>query len=686
MIKLPIHQGYDENGSIVNFLDVDFETRSKSNLLVEGAAKYSEDPSTEILMTSFYDWDSKRVRNSNQYTGTRKNARLLKSRFEQVAADPVTFKVRAQNAEFEYWNYINVGMKQNDWPWLPMSAFFCTTTISCSNSYPAKLEHAGQAMDLPTKKDEKGKGLITWFSKPSAKQCEEFRDPLDHPVKFQMFVDYCDDDVRVQMGIVKHCHPLSPQQIKVAKITDQMNVHGLPIDKDMCLGALKLMEMYKVKANARLEELTGGVIKKGTQATALCKFLNKKYRAKMPNMTSPTVAAKLLEEDLDLVIRECLEIRAYVSMTSLAKYSSALDQLTEGGTVHGFIKAFHAITGRWKGYGIQIQNFSKPDPKLFPWWDSYDIEYLCELITKADYDAIEQVFGPVMEVLKAATRAIIKAPKGYKFICADYAQIEARIVMWMADDPVGLADFAGDGKIYEKMAAQIFGIPFEDILKGSFERDVGKEDVLGSGFGMGWKKFQSQCLTKGIKITAELAKRCIEYYRKRYKQVKRAWYDCEDAAKMAIQNKGKKFYACKNKLCYEYVGNALRVRMPSGRFIYYPEACLKTGKWDSLEIHYKNWVNARHVGKEWDWQSIWGGTLFQMTVQGTAGDVMGQGLLNADMAGYFNLFAVHDEGVALVKNNFGSVQEYERLLCKQKRWAKGIPLIAEGWEGPRYKK
>ncbi|MCW8932836.1 MAG: hypothetical protein OQL19_21675, partial [Gammaproteobacteria bacterium] len=103
-------------------------------------------------------------------------------------------------------------------------------------------------------------------------------------------------------------------------------------------------------------------------------------------------------------------------------------------------------------------------------------------------------------------------------------------------------------------------------------------------------------------------------------------------------------------------------------------------------VGYYHWDH-KSPGNKWVKATIWGGTFFQHCVQAIAADIMANGMLKAENYGYKTIFTVHDEAVALVealtKFNY---KEYEKILCDLPTWADGLLLIAEGWEGMRYKK
>lgn len=71
----------------------------------------------------------------------------------------------------------------------------------------------------------------------------------------------------------------------------------------------------------------------------------------------------------------------------------------------------------------------------------------------------------------------IVAPAGYVLIDADSAQIEARVLAWLAEQDDVVETFANNGDVYRMMASKIYGKAIEDISKA--ERQIGKVAVLG---------------------------------------------------------------------------------------------------------------------------------------------------------------------------------------------------------------
>jgi DNA polymerase len=112
---------------------------------------------------------------------------------------------------------------------------------------------------------------------------------------------------------------------------------------------------------------------------------------------------------------------------------------------------------------------------------------------------------------KSAIKKAIIAPPGYTLIDSDSAQIEARMLAWMAGESNLVEAFAKGEDVYKLMAGKIYGKPADEI--NDDERFFGKTTILGCGYGMGHVKFQLMLKLQNVEIDEQEAQRIITIYR-----------------------------------------------------------------------------------------------------------------------------------------------------------------------------
>jgi DNA polymerase len=265
-----------------------------------------------------------------------------------------------------------------------------------------------------------------------------------------------------------------------------------------------------------------------------------------------------------------------------------------------------------------------------------------------------------------------------------------------------------------------------DITKAKdpLEYDIGKRSILGAGFGMSWMKFRDSVFLETAKkgtpvmLTDDVARRAIKGYRELHPAVVQMWYATDKAAMNAVQNPGERFTCCDGKILYAMSNDRrfLICRLPSGRYLWYYHPSVKpiTTHWcpnghgrlevsegkcycpecdetyvasdikrTKAELHY--WGKDPRT-KKWCELKTYGGAETENYVQGTARDVLMNGRLNVERAGYAVILPVHDEVVSEVKKGTRDFNEYMKLLCDAPKWADGYPIAAEGYVAERYRK
>jgi DNA polymerase len=343
-------------------------------------------------------------------------------------------------------------------------------------------------------------------------------------------------------------------------------------------------------------------------------------------------------------------------------------------------------------------------------------------------ELVELMVGPPMSAVSDMLRSCLIASPGHRLLAADYSSIEGRVTSWVAGEHDELAAYravdAGTGPgIYEIAAGGIFNVDPYAVSKA--QRQVGKAASLALGFGGGVLAFFSMAniyaidmapvypilrdTTDGEVWERALARyeECLErndtgtdlmsreawvasevtkvLWRQKHPATVALWAGLENAARDAVATPGA--IATYGRISYVVKRGFLWCRLPSGRCLAYggPRVEQRKTPWGDTKPSVTA-LGVNSVTKKWERFALYGGLATENVVQAIARDLMAQGMLNADRAGYPIVLTVHDEAVADVPNGFGSLAEFERHLCTLPEWASGLPLVAAGYEAQAYRK
>lgn len=636
-------------------LSLDFETRSAVKLRKAGLYVYAQDPSTEIMCMAW------------AIGGMPPELWLPGQMLPEAFVDHVAGggPLRAWNAAFErvIW-YHKLPWKVALQPVL--SQWTCTAAEAAAMALPRALGNCAKVLGLADQKDAEGHRLMMKYSRP--RKIEEdgtiiwWADPKD----LERIYSYCKTDVVVERSIGKRVLRLVPRERELWLLDQRINDRGIRIDTDLVGAGLAAVSREGLRANTRVAEITSGDVESVTKVAALTNWLRQHHP--IENMQKQTVQDMLAGELPDNV-REVLQLRADVGRTSVAKYAKVLECMCPDKFARGLTMYHGASTGRWTGRLLQPHNFPRPELDPAP--------FLIRMLDR-DWTAIE-VDQPLMKVVVSALRGIF-IPGAGDFFSADFAQIEARVLGW-------LAGHAYKGSEYERMGGAIYGIPWTTIGKDDIARQIGKNAVLGCGFGMGWERFQDQVYEQtGIRLEDDLAQHAIKTYRAMKPGVVDYWSDIDRAAKRAVMNPGKVIR--QGGVRWVHRDQFLFCVLPSGRPLAYALPLIEDREtpWGEMRpaVSFMGIDSRKGSSRKWKRIGTYGGHLTENVVQAIARDMLAEAMLRVEAADYRVVLTVHDE--ILAEKEGGDLEEFLALMQERPAWAQSCPIEAEGWCGDRWHK
>lgn len=205
----------------------------------------------------------------------------------------------------------------------------------------------------------------------------------------------------------------------------------------------------------------------------------------------------------------------------------------------------------------------------------------------------------------------------------------------------------------------------------------------------------------GVKVPDAQAEEIKTAWREGHRAIVSYWYDLEAAAIRALTEGGTQVAGpAGRQVAYRKKGSFLWCRLPSGRVICYPypEIRTVTTPWgDEKEaLTYMTVVSnlkAKVVPdpaatSTWKRISTYGGSLTENVTQAVARDLLADAMKVMDAEGFEIVGHVHDEVIVEAEDWAAghTLARAEQIMSTSPAWAPDLPLAAEGWRGPRYRK
>ena len=457
--------------------------------------------------------------------------------------------------------------------------------------------------------------------------------------------DYCINDVNLTFDLFTKMSAKFPiKELKLIDLTLRMFTNPtLELDKNQ-------LEAHLIAVRERKEQLLveAGIEDKGDLMS------NPKFAEMLrgfgvipPTKISPTTGKEtyafakndeafkaLLEHDDDRV-QSLVAARLGTKSTLEETRTQRFIDIASRGKLPVPVRYYAAHTGRWGGDDkINLQNLPSRGPNA-----------------------------------KALKKAII-APEGHTIIEADSAQIEARVLAWLAEQQDLVTAFANKEDVYKKMASTIYGVAVDDVTKD--QRFVGKTTILGAGYGMGAVKFQAQLKTFGFDMPLDEARRVINIYRDANWHISNLWKECQIMLRYMAQG---------NRVNFGKAGvigvdpDKKALILPSGLPMYY------TGLFGVEEEKGPQYYYKTRAGDN----KIYGGKVVENVCQAIARCIIGEQMLRIAKR-YKVVLTVHDSIVCCVPDaETDAAKAYvEESMRWVPDWATGLPVDCEAGTAKSY--
>ena len=672
-------------------ISCDIESASEVDLKKHGLDKYARHPSTRILMIA-YSIDGAHVKIWDCTSGEPMPADL------RAAFDDDDAVWHAFNAEFERNVIFQVwGID------IPPERWRCTMVRAYQQSFAGTLGQIGSYVGLPDhlQKDKEGDRLIRIFCMPqkvTKNQPFLWRDSLTDPEDWKRFLGYCVQDVVAETEILRRLDkfPSPAVEQEYYAITARKNQAGIPIDRKFIENGIVMAARRKNELLADLKAMTG--LANPNSPAQLTAWLEARGFP-FSDINKNTVKKVLAEhEDGQRVMTDevvaALELRQQAGRTSPSKFNAMLDRAHDDDMMrHAFQFCGASRTDRESGRGAQPHNLPRP-----PDWleDEKWLNEVTDTVRRGDYDWLSLLAAEPLDAIVGVIRSAFSAPEGYEFVVSDLVSIESVVFAYLSRDRV-LMNIARD-KLdpYKAFASAWFGVPYADVSKS--QRKLSKPACLGCQYRLGGGAVRDGKKTgllgyaenMGIIMTQAQSADAVRVWRETYPEGKQYWYDLENAIMQTIRTGERTRVGC---MSFDLMKPYLRALLPSGRYMYYhlPRVSIEHGTWPNGDPYSKETIS--YMGKDQitgRWQRIYshGGKFAENFTQALAREILYVGKLRAFKAGFDIRLTVHDEIGALRKigDERFSLARLEACMTDPIDYLPDIPLRADGWVGPFYRK
>lgn len=582
---------------------------------------------------------------------------------------------------------------------IPADKIHDTLVQALAHGLPGSLATLGGIFGIPEDKakDKEGHSDMLFFAKPLPKNSKLRRATREtHPDRWQRFLHYARRDIPAMLFLFRHMPRWNYPGDRTANgyrgeydnwLLDQaINDRGIMVDQDLARAAIDAVNKAQKANDERTTDMTDGEVDRTSQRDKLLAHLLEQHGVTLPDMQKSTLERRLNDENLPDAVRELIALRLEGSTTSNSKYNALLRSVSADGRLRGTLQFCGAArTGRDAGRLFQPQNLPRPDMA------ASDIALGIDALKAG---TAHLLFDSPIKLASNAIRGCIVAAPGRKLVQGDFAQIEARVLPWLAGETWKLDAFRaydkGEGPdLYKATAARVLKKDAGEVTKPDRQR-YGKVPELACGYGGAVGAFRSMArLLGGDDMPESQAKEIVDAWRKANPAIADwddgLWAKLNRAAWDAVTSGG--VHEVNGKVSFEKWRSWLRYTLPSGRTLCYadPQIIEDPRMAGKMTLSY---MGLNSYTRKWERLTTYGGKLSADGTQATARDILWHAVQNLEAEGYNPVTRIHDEAICeTLDNDKFSVAGMIEIMTRRPWWIDDqLPIAADGFEAPRYRK
>lgn len=411
---------------MIEYLSIDLETKSGTDLSKSGVYRYTEDPEFEILLFG-YSVNGSEVSVIDVACGEQIPEEVLRA----IVDESVT--KWAFNAAFER-ICLSAWLRKNRpdlfcsysipedsvGNYLNPASWKCSLIWSAYIGLPLSLEGVGAVLKLQDQKMTEGKALIKYFSVPckptKVNGGRLWNRPQHAPDKWATFKAYNKRDVEVEMSIQKVLakFPVPDSVWEEYHLSEQINDRGIGLDQQMVDQAIQLDAQSRDELSAEMQKLTQ---LENPNSVAQMKQWLADHGVEVDSLDKKAVKELLKTAPPELA--QALELRQQLARSSVKKYIAMGNCVCADGRCRGMFQFYGANrSGRWAGRLIQLQNLPQ---NHIP-----DLASARSLVKAGDYEMLRLLYEDVPDTLSQLIRTAFVPKLGYKFIVSDFSAMAAQ--------------------------------------------------------------------------------------------------------------------------------------------------------------------------------------------------------------------------------------------------------------------